>query len=68
MARRGEREPPAPTPLDEVLSRSSLESSPWVKQRIEELDLRGRLVKGWTPPLVQRPSDERSRGARDHDE
>ena len=50
--KRREREPPPPTPLDEVLSVSSLESSPWVQRRIKELKLKGRLVKGWTPPLV----------------
>ena len=53
MARkRGDREPPAPTPLDEILSGASLESSPWIRQRIRELRLKGRQVKGWTPPLV----------------
>jgi hypothetical protein len=35
-----------------VLSVSSLESSPWIQRRIKELKLKGRLVKGWTPPLV----------------
>jgi hypothetical protein len=50
--KRREREPPPPTPLDEVLSVSSLESSPWIQRRIKELKLQGRLVKGWTPPLV----------------
>jgi len=54
MARRkGDREPPAPTAIDEVLSRESLESSPWIKQRIKELKLEGRLVHGWTPPVVR---------------
>ena len=52
VRKRGEREPPAPTPLDEVLSASSLESSPWIRQRIQELNLTGRRVKGWTPPIV----------------
>ena len=53
MARkRGDREPPAPTPLDEILSGGSLESSPWIRQRIKELRLKGRRVKGWTPPVV----------------
>jgi hypothetical protein len=50
MPKRGEREPPAPTPLDEVLSASCLQSSPWVLARIKALKLRGRLVRGWTPP------------------
>lgn len=52
MSQRRRREPPAPTPLDEVLSIESLRSSPWVLSRIKELQLRGRLVKGWTPPIV----------------
>lgn len=50
MARRGDREPPAPTPVDELISRNSLRSSPWILARIRELNLKGRLVKGWTPP------------------
>ena len=53
MARkRGDREPPAPTLIDERLSQESLQSSPWIRQRIKELQLKGRQVKGWTPPLV----------------
>ena len=53
MARkRGDREPPAPTPLDEELSRASLQSSPWIRQRIKELNLKGKQVNGWTPPLM----------------
>lgn len=51
MARRGDREPPAPTPVDELISRNSLRSSPWILARIRELNLKGRLVKGWTPPM-----------------
>jgi len=39
--------------IDEVLSQESLESSPWIKQRIKELKLEGRLVHGWTPPVVR---------------
>lgn len=49
MARR-EREPPAPTPLDEVLSAASLSSSPWIRLRIKELGLVGKKVQSWTPP------------------
>lgn len=49
---RQDREPPAPTPLDEYMSAASLRSSPWVEQRLRELRLKGRLVKGWTPPIV----------------
>jgi hypothetical protein len=52
MARRGDREPPAPTPVDELISRNSLRSSPWILARIRELNLKGRLVKGWTPPVI----------------
>lgn len=52
MSQRRSREPPAPTPLDEVLSIESLRSSPWVLARIRELRLQGKLVKGWTPPIV----------------
>lgn len=51
--KRRDREPPAPTALDELLSSSSLESSPWVKSRIRKLNLKGRLVHGWTPPYVR---------------
>lgn len=50
--KRQKGEPPAPTVLDEMLSRSSLRSSPWVLRRIAELGLTGRLVKGWTPPII----------------
>lgn len=53
--RRHKGEPPAPTPIDEVLSAATLRSSPWVLQRIKTLQLRGRLVKGWTPPYVKVP-------------
>ena len=57
--KRGEREPPAPTPLDEVLSAMCLQSSPWVLAKIKELNLKGRLVHGWTPPVVTLPHRER---------
>ena len=50
MGRRS-REPKAPTVVDEWLSVASLRSSPWVLKRIAELRLKGRLVKGWTPPV-----------------
>jgi hypothetical protein len=50
MSKRGEREPPPPSALDAILSETSLQSSPWVLARIKALKLRGRLVKGWTPP------------------
>lgn len=56
-----DREPPAPSLVDEYLSAMSLKSSPWVQQRLRELKLKGRLVKGWTPPLVRVvfPNDSR---------
>lgn len=57
--RRSSREPAAPTPLDEALSRVSLASSPWVVARIRELRLRGKLVHGWTPPVIPLTSDLR---------
>lgn len=50
MSPRG-REPKAPSAVDEWLSAASLRSSPWVRQRIKELRLKGKLVKGWTPPM-----------------
>ena len=50
-----DREPPAPTPLDEVMSVMFLESAPWVQSRIKKLRLSGRLVRGWTPPTVPEP-------------
>ena len=53
MIARVSREPAAPTPLDEALSVASLASSPWIVKRIKELKLKGRLVKGWTPPVVE---------------
>ncbi len=61
MGRRG-REPAAPSVLDEVLSRSSLRSSPWVRRRIKHLNIVGRKVHGWTPPTysdAQLRSDRR---------
>lgn len=45
------REPKAPSLLDDLLSITSLRSSPWVLRRIKELRLRGKLVKGWTPEV-----------------
>ena len=51
MSRR-KKEPPAPTPLDEAMSLASLDSSPWVLERIKKLRIEGKLVKGWTPPEV----------------
>lgn len=53
MQRCRKGEPPAPTPLDEVLSAATLRSSPWVLERIKTLQLKGKLVKGWTPPVVK---------------
>lgn len=53
MNPRYDREPPAPSPLDEYLSAASLRSSPWVLRRLRELRFEGRLVRGWTPPLVR---------------
>jgi hypothetical protein len=50
-----DREPPAPTPLDEVMSVMFLESAPWVRARIKHLRLTGRLAAGWTPPRVADP-------------
>lgn len=47
---RREREPPAPTALDDILSAESLASSPWVKARIRELGLVGKKVQSWLPP------------------
>jgi len=43
------REPAAPSVVDEWLSIASLRSSPWVRRRIKQLRLKGKLVKGWTP-------------------
>jgi hypothetical protein len=36
-----------------------LQSSPWVLAKIKELNLKGRLVHGWTPPVVTLPHRER---------
>lgn len=47
---RRDREPPAPTPMDERESADSLDSSPWVKARIRELGLVGKKVSTWLPP------------------
>jgi hypothetical protein len=61
------REPAAPSAEDEWLSIASLRSSPWVLRRIKELQLQGRLVKGWTPQAVPdsffRPSGHRAGGS-----
>jgi hypothetical protein len=54
MSRR-EKEPPAPTPLDEAMSLASLTSSPWVVARIKELGLEGKKVNHWTPPQYSVP-------------
>lgn len=62
MGRRG-REPDAPSVLDEVMSRLSLRSSPWVRRRIKHLNLVGRKVHGWTPPTY---SDSHFRSDRKH--
>jgi hypothetical protein len=43
------REPKAPSDIDEWLSVASLRSSPWIRKRIKQLRLKGKLVKGWTP-------------------
>jgi hypothetical protein len=58
MGKYTDREPPAPTPLDEVMSLATLESAPWVRQRINELKLQGRLLRptnqrAWTPPVIR---------------
>ena len=50
-------EPPAPTPLDEVLSVQSLETAPWVRQRIKELGIKGRRVTTWSPPILRTRPD-----------
>lgn len=52
MAKRRVLEPPAPTPLDEVMSAEFLESSPWIRSRIKELGLSGRPARHWTPPQL----------------
>jgi hypothetical protein len=60
MSPRG-REPKAPSAVDEWLSAASLRSSPWVRQRIKELRLKGKLVKGWTPPTISDSAIRRMR-------
>jgi hypothetical protein len=50
--RRLKGEPPAPTPLDEVLSMKSLDHSPWVKHRLKVLGIKGRYLTTWLPPVV----------------
>lgn len=69
MNPRPDREPPAPSALDEYLSAASLRSSPWVLRRLRELQFEGRLVRGWTPPLVRipAPNDSRRWGGRNED-
>jgi hypothetical protein len=62
MNPRPDREPPAPSALDEYLSAASLRSSPWVLRRLRELRLEGHLVKGWTPPVVRIAVPNESRG------
>ena len=51
MSRSRSREPKAPSLVDALLSRASLRSSPWVRRRIKHLNLVGRKVHGWTPPI-----------------
>jgi hypothetical protein len=60
MGRR-DREPKPPSAADERLSLASLRSSPWVRRRIKELSLKGKLVKGWTPPTFSDSLFRRSR-------
>ena len=55
------REPKAPSAVDELLSVASLRSSPWIRQRIRQLRLKGKLVKGWTPAVYP---DSMLRGSR----
>ncbi len=43
----------APSSWDESCSRNSLRPSPWVRRRIRELGLNGKLVKHWVPPAVK---------------
>jgi hypothetical protein len=43
----------APSRWDESCSRNSLRPSPWVRRRIRELGLSGKLVKHWVPPAVR---------------
>ena len=56
-----DREPKPPSKRDEQLSRASLRSSPWVRKRIKHLNLVGRKVQGWTPPMY---SDSHFRSGR----
>jgi len=48
-----EKEPEAPSRWDESCSRNSLRPSPWVRRRIRELGLSGKLVQHWVPPAVK---------------
>jgi len=48
-----EKEPEAPSKWDESCSKNSLRPSPWVRRRIKELGLSGKLVKHWVPPAVR---------------
>lgn len=50
-------EPPAPTPLDEVMSSQSLDCAPWIRQRIKELRIEGKPAKTWKPPTFRLCSD-----------
>lgn len=47
-----ERDSEAPSSWDESCSRNSLRPSPWVRRRIKELGLNGKLVKHWVPPTL----------------
>ena len=47
-----ERDSEAPSRWDESCSRNSLRPSPWVRRRIKELGLNGKLVKHWLPPML----------------
>ena len=47
-----ERDSEAPSRWDESCSRNSLRPSPWVRRRIKELGLNGKLVTHWVPPML----------------
>ena len=53
MVKLKEKEPEAPSKWDESCSKNSLRPSPWVRRRIKELGLSGKLVKHWVPPAVR---------------
>ena len=42
----------APTEAEERASAGSLRPAPLVRQRLRELGYEGRLVCGWTPPVL----------------